>query len=61
MLVGVEEIFHGFVIQTHDAADDKLIISFTSLPATAKLLDCGDYGHAGHDSRHNEINLHFEI
>ena len=44
MLVGVEEIFHGFVIQTHDAADDKLIISFTSLPATAKLLECGDHG-----------------
>ena len=44
MLVSVEEAFHGFVIQAHDAADGKHTVSFTNLPATAKLQDCGDHG-----------------
>ena len=44
MLVSVEEAFHGFVIQARDAADGRHIISFTNLPATAKLLDCGEHG-----------------
>ena len=44
MLVGVEEVFRGFVIQARDAADGKLIGSFINLPTTAKLLGCGDPG-----------------
>ena len=44
MLVSVKEAFHGFVILVYDAADGRHIISFTNLPATAKLQDCGDHG-----------------